>query len=76
MAREKAKIPASQDVAVVIFPAPRSPFDRFLEDADGWDGMTSRAPVSPVALSAQFRARMLAQSRTVWARLPYTVELR
>ena len=76
VAREKAKIPASQDVAVVIFPAPRSPFDRFLEDADGWDGMTSRAPVSPVALSAQFRARMLAQSRTVWARLPYTVELR
>ena len=76
LAKEKAKLPAGQDVAVVIFPPSRSAFDRLLEDADGWDGMNSRARLSPEALAAQFRARLLTQSRTVWARLPYTLEVR
>lgn len=76
MAKEKAKIAATDDVAVVIFPSPKSPFDRLFEEADGWDGMTARVNVSPEALAARLRDRLLRQSMTVWARLPYGVDIR
>ena len=76
IAKEKAKIASGQDVAVVIFPAPKSAFDRFFEEADGWDDMTARTRLSPEALASRFRERVLKQSRTVWARLPYGLEVR
>ena len=76
VAKDKAKIAASQDVAVVIFPAPKSAFDRFFEETSGWDDMTVRARMSPEALALRFRERVLKQSMTVWARLPYGVEIR
>ncbi len=76
LAKEKSKIPAGQNVAVVVFPAPKSAFDRFFDEADGWDGITARASLSPEALTARFRKRLLEQSRTVWARLPYGLEIR
>ncbi len=75
VAREKAKI-TSPDVAVVIFPAPKSAFDRFFEETSGWEDMTVRAKLSPEALALRFRERMLKQSMTVWARLPYGLEIR
>ncbi len=76
VAKDKAKITASQDVAVVIFPAPKSAFDRFFEETSGWDDMTVRANMSPEALALSFRERVLKQSMTVWARLPYAFEIR
>jgi protease-4 len=76
VAKDKAKIPSVQDVAVVVLPAPKGAFDRLFENADGWDGMGARASFSPEALAARFRERLLRQSRTVWARLPYGFEVR
>ncbi len=76
VAKDKAKIAASQDVAVVVFPAPRSAFDRFFEETSGWDDMAVRARISPEALALRFRGRVLKQSMTVWARLPYGFEIR
>ncbi len=76
VARDKAKLPAGQDVAVVVFPAARSAFDRLLEDGGAWGDISSRARLSPESLAEKFRSRMLTQSRTVWARLPYTLEVR
>jgi protease-4 len=76
IAKERAKIAATEDVAVAIFPAPKSAFDRLLEETDGWDGITARAHVSPEALAAQLRARLVTHSASVWARLPYGVEIR
>ena len=76
VAKDKAKIAASQDVAVVIFPAPKSAFDRFFEETSGWDDMTARARLSPEALALRFRERVLKQSMTVWARLPYGLDIR
>jgi protease-4 len=76
LAKEKAKIGAGEDVAVVVYPAPRSAFDRFFEEADAWDEMTMRAHASPEFLAAQFKKRVLRQSRGVLARLPYGFELR
>jgi len=76
LAKEKAKIAAGEEVAVVIFPAPKSAFDRLFEEADAWDDMTVRANASPEVLAAQFRNRLLKQSRTVWARLPYGLDVR
>ncbi len=76
VAKDKAKIAASQDVAVVVFPAPKSAFDRFFEETSGWDDMTVRARMSPEALALRFRERVLKQSMTVWARLPYGVDVR
>lgn len=76
VAKDKAKITASQDVAVVIFPAPKSAFDRFFEETNGWDDMTVRANMSPEALALRFRERLLKQSMTVWARLPYGLDIR
>lgn len=76
LAKDKAKIAASQDVAVVVFPAPKGAFERIFEEADGWDEMTATARLSPEALAARLRARVLVQSRTVWARLPYGFEIR
>jgi protease-4 len=76
VARSKAKLAAGEDLAVVVFPSPKSAFDRFFEEADGWNGMDVRASLSPEALSARFRDRVLKQSRTIWARLPYGMEVR
>ncbi len=76
VAKDKAKIAAAQDVAVVIFPAPKSAFDRFFEETSGWDDMTVRAKMSPEALALSFRERVLKQSMTVWARLPYGLDVR
>ena len=76
VAKDKAKIAASQDVAVVIFPAPKSAFDRFFEETGAWDDMTARARTSPEALALRFRERVLKQSMTIWARLPYGFEIR
>lgn len=76
VAKDKAKIAASQDVAVVLFPAPKSAFDRFFEETSGWDDMTVRARMSPEALALRFRERVLRQSMTVWARLPYGLDIR
>ncbi|MBP6703635.1 MAG: signal peptide peptidase SppA [Vicinamibacteria bacterium] len=76
IAKEKAKIEAGQDVAVVVFPAPKGAFDRFFEEADGWDDMTVRGQLSPEALAARFRQRLIEQSQTLWARLPYGFEVR
>ncbi len=76
MAKDKAKIAATEDVAVVIFPAAKSPFERLFDEADGWDGMTARANLSPEALAVRFRDRMVKQSKTIWARLPYGLEVR
>ncbi len=76
LAKDKAKLAASQDVAVVVLPAPKGAFDRLFESADGWDGMGARAAFSPEALAARFRERVVKQSRTVWARLPYGFEIR
>lgn len=78
LAKEKAKIAAGDDVAVVIFPAPKSAFDRFFEEADGWDGIgiSARTPLTPEALARRFRERLLRQSASVWARLPYGFEVR
>ncbi len=76
MAKDKAKIEPGQDVAVVIFPAAKGAFERLFEEADGWDGMTARANLSPEALAARFRDRLVNRSRTIWARLPYGLEVR
>lgn len=76
VAKDKARIAASQDVAVVIFPAPKSAFDRFFEEANGWDDMTVRANMSPESLALRFRERVVKQSMTVWARLPYGLDIR
>lgn len=79
LAKAKAKIADGQDVAVTVFPAPRGAFERFLEEADGWDDMTAqaRAPMTPEGLAAQFRARLVRHPRTtLWARLPYGFEVR
>ena len=76
VARDKAKIAASQDVSVVIFPAPKSAFDRFFEETSGWEDMTVRANLSPEALALSFRERVLKQPMTVWARLPYALDIR
>jgi protease-4 len=76
IAKEKAKIAAGQDVAVVVFPAPKSPFDRLFEEADAWEGMTASVRLSPEALAARLRERLVGQSTTVWARLPYGFEIR
>ena len=76
LAKEKAKIAAGQDVAVVVFPPQKSAFDRFFEEADGWDDMTVRARMTPEAMAERLRRRVLKQSMTVWARLPYGFEVR
>ena len=76
VAKEKAKIAAGQDVAVVIFPPQKSAFDRFFQEADGWDDLTVRVRVTPEAIAERFRRRVLKQSMTVWARLPYGFEIR
>jgi len=76
IAKEKAGVAADQDVAVVVFPPSKSAFDRLFEEAGGWDDMTLRARLSPEALAARFRDRLLQQSRTLWARLPYGFEVR
>ena len=76
VAKDKAKIVASKDVAVVIFPAAKSAFDRFFEEANSWDGMSAKSSPSPERLAAHFRERLVKQSRTVWARLPYGFEIR
>lgn len=76
IAKEKAKIAVGQDVAVVVFPAPKSPFDRLFEEADAWEGMTANIRLSPEALAARLRERLVGQSTTVWARLPYGFEIR
>ena len=78
LAKDKAKIVAGQDVSVVIFPTPKSAFDRFFEEADGWDGIgvSARARLTPEMLADRFRSRLLKQSRTIWARLPYGLEVR
>ncbi|MEO8359351.1 MAG: S49 family peptidase, partial [Vicinamibacteria bacterium] len=76
LAKEKAKISANQDVAVTIFPAPKSAFDRFFEEADGWNGIAAEARLTPEEMAAKLRQRVLLQSRTVWARLPYGFEIR
>ena len=56
--------------------APKSAFDRFFEETNGWDDMTVRANMSPEALALRFRERLLKQSMTVWARLPYGLDIR
>lgn len=78
LAKDKAKIEAGHDVSVVIFPAPRSAFDRFFGEADGWEGVdvAARARFTPEMLADRFRARLLKQSQTLWARLPYGFEVR
>jgi protease-4 len=76
LAKQKAQIDASQDVAVVIFPSPKSAFDRLFEDQDAWDGMTASARLSPEALAARLRERLVRQKLTVWARLPYGFDIR
>ncbi|MEO6401502.1 MAG: signal peptide peptidase SppA [Vicinamibacteria bacterium] len=76
LAKEKAKINANQDVAVTIFPAPKGAFDRLFEDADGWNGIAAEARLTPEGMAAKLRQRVLLQSRTVWARLPYGLEIR
>jgi protease-4 len=76
VAKDKAKIAAGQDVAVVVFPPQKSAFDRFFEEADGWDDLAVRVRLSPEAIAEQFRRRVLKQSMTVWARLPYGFEVR
>lgn len=79
LAKEKAKIAAGQDVAVVVFPAPKGAFERFFEESDGWDGIgvSERAGLAPPHVMAdRLRLRLLAHSRTVWARLPYGFEVR
>lgn len=76
MAKDKAKIAASQDVAVAVFPAPKGAFERIFEEADGWDDMTASKSLTAEGLAARFRARVLLQSKTVWARLPYGFEIR
>jgi len=76
LARDKAKIAAGQDVAVVVFPAPKSAFDRFFEETNGWDDLNVRARMPSEALALRFRERVLKQSMTVWARLPYGFEVR
>jgi len=76
VAKDKAKIASTEDVAVVVFPAPRSAFDRLFEEADAWDGMTARGSLSPEMLAARLRERLIRQSITVWARLPYGFEIR
>ncbi|MBK5254854.1 MAG: signal peptide peptidase SppA [Vicinamibacteria bacterium] len=78
LAKDKANIASGQDVAVVVFPAAKSAFDRFFEDADGWDGIgiSARGSLRPEMLADRFRARVLKQSRTIWARLPYGFEVR
>ena len=62
--------------SVVVLLDPRRRSDRFFEEADGWDGLTVRTALSPEALAAMFRERLLKQSMTVWARLPYGFEIR
>jgi protease-4 len=76
IAKDKAKIDESQNVAVVVFPSPKGAFERIFEEADGWDDMTAAARMTPESMAARFRARLLVQSRTVWARLPFGFELR
>ena len=63
-------------MAVVIFPPQKSAFDRFFQEADGWDDLTVRARMTPEAIAERFRRRVLKQSMTVWARLPYGFEIR
>jgi protease-4 len=76
VAKEKAKVAAGQDVAVVVFPAPKSAFDRFFEETNGWDDLTVQSRMPPETLALRFRQRVLKQSMTVWARLPYGFEIR
>ncbi|MEO8500321.1 MAG: S49 family peptidase, partial [Vicinamibacteria bacterium] len=76
LAKDKAKIAVAQDVAVVIFPPPKGAFDRFFEEANGWEDMTVRVRMTPEAMAERFRKRVLKQSMTVWARLPYGFEVR
>jgi protease-4 len=77
LAKEKAKIKAGQDVSVTILPAAKSAFDRLFEEADGWDGIgISARSLTPEMLADRFRKRVLKQSRTIWARLPYGFEVR
>ena len=76
IAKDKAKIAATEDVAVVIFPAAKGAFERLFEEADGWDGMTAKGHLSPEALARSFRERVLQQPRMVWARLPYGLDVR
>ena len=76
LARSKAMIPATEDVAVVVFPARKSAFDRLFEEANGWDGIAAQQRLSPAALAALLRERLVRQPAGIWARLPYAAQVR
>lgn len=82
LAKQEAKISETSDVAVVIMPKQQSPFERLLDEADGWGNLKVRArqaralPRSPEEVVMSMRERLTTQSNTLWARLPYSVEIR
>ena len=75
-AEELTRLDVQASLLSHFTPETRRGLFAFFEEADGWDDMTARSRLSPEALAARFRERVLKQSRTVWARLPYGLEVR
>lgn len=89
LAKEKAGIDESQDVAVMIIPRRRGPFEELFQEQTGWDGLrvpsvlawgagvvAPRPAPTAEQLAFALRARLARQSNTLWARLPFTFVVR